>query len=95
MDRATTSNPTALKEWLDLAELTAGPLFRKVNRGGAVETARLSADRVRHILLKRAAAAGMSRGRPSASFTIVDHGTDRQDAVESRRLSSRGPGTGG
>ena len=50
---------TALKEWLDLAKLTAGPLFRKVNRGGAVETARLSADGVRQILLKRAAAAGL------------------------------------
>ena len=42
-----------------LAEITAGPLFRKVNRGGAVETARLSADGVRQILLKRAANAGL------------------------------------
>jgi integrase len=41
------------------AEVTAGPLFRKVNRGGAVESARLSADGVRQILLKRAAAAGL------------------------------------
>jgi integrase len=49
----------ALKEWLELAEITAGPLFRKVNRGGAVESARLSADGVRQILLKRAAAAGL------------------------------------
>ena len=49
----------ALKEWLELAEITAGPLFRKVNRGGAVENARLSADGVRQILLKRAAAAGL------------------------------------
>ena len=49
----------ALKEWLDLAEIKAGPLFRKVNRGGAVESVRLSADGVRQILLKRAAAAGL------------------------------------
>ena len=27
----------ALKEWLELSEITAGPLFRKVNRGGVVE----------------------------------------------------------
>jgi integrase len=47
-----------LPPWLDLAEITAGPLFRKVNRGGAVENARLSSDRVRQILLKRAALAG-------------------------------------
>jgi integrase len=49
----------ALKDWLTLAEVTTGPLFRKVNRGGAVESARLSADGVRQILLKRAAAAGL------------------------------------
>jgi integrase len=49
----------ALKDWLALAEIAAGPLFRKVNRGGAVESARLSADGVRQILLKRAAAAGL------------------------------------
>ena len=48
-----------LKDWLELAEIKAGPLFRKVNRGGAVESARLSADGVRQILLKRAAAAGL------------------------------------
>ena len=27
---------TALKAWLELAEITAGPLFRKVNRGGKI-----------------------------------------------------------
>jgi integrase len=50
---------TALKTWLELAEITAGPLFRKVNRGGLVERARLSTDAVRQILLKRAAKAGL------------------------------------
>jgi integrase len=49
----------ALKTWLEQAEITAGPLFRKVNRGGMVETARLSTDAVRQILLRRAAAAGL------------------------------------
>jgi integrase len=39
----------ALKEWLALSEIAAGPLFRKVNRGGAVETSRLSPDAVRQI----------------------------------------------
>ena len=28
---------TALKAWLGLSEIHAGPLFRKVNRGGVVE----------------------------------------------------------
>jgi integrase len=49
----------ALKEWLTLSEITTGPLFRKVNRGGVVETSRLSPDAVRQILLKRAAKAGL------------------------------------
>ena len=51
---------TALRAWLDLSEIHAGPLFRKVNRGGVVEKARLSADAVRQILLKRAAKAGLN-----------------------------------
>ena len=50
---------TALKTWLELSEITAGPLFRKVNRGSVVERARLTADAVRQILLKRAAKAGL------------------------------------
>ena len=49
----------ALKAWLELAKITAGPLFRKVNRSGVVETTRLSTDGVRQILLRRAAAAGL------------------------------------
>jgi hypothetical protein len=34
----------ALKEWLELSDITAGTLLHKVNRGGAVETSRLSPD---------------------------------------------------
>ncbi len=44
----------ALHAWLAAAEITNGPIFRKVNRGGAVEAGRLSPDAVRQILLKRA-----------------------------------------
>jgi integrase len=49
----------ALQSWLAAAEITAGPLFRKVNRGGKVEAARLTPDGVRKILLKRANQAGI------------------------------------
>ena len=42
----------AWQEWLVLSEISVGPLFRKVNRGGVVEAARLSADAVRQILLE-------------------------------------------
>jgi len=36
---------TALQQWLTAAEISAGPLFRKVNRGGAVEAALLVSGR--------------------------------------------------
>lgn len=50
----------ALQAWLTQAGIIAGPVFRKVNRGGAVEPGRLSTDAVRQVLLKRAALAGVS-----------------------------------
>jgi integrase len=49
----------ALKAWLQKARIAAGPLFRKVNKGGHVATRRLSADAVRSILLRRAKQAGL------------------------------------
>ncbi len=61
----------SLKEWLALSEITAGPLFRKVNRGGVVEATRLSADAVRQILLKRAAKAGV---RGTLAEPVSPHG---------------------
>ena len=50
---------TALQAWLTQAAVSTGPVFRKVNRGGAVEHGRLSTDAVRQVLLKRAALAGV------------------------------------
>ena len=61
----------ALQSWLAAAEITAGPLFRKVNRGGVVEAARLSPDAVRQILLKRAAQAGL---KGTLSEPVSPHG---------------------
>jgi integrase len=49
----------ALKTWIERAKIKAGPLFRKVNRGGVVENKHLSTDGVRQILMKRAAQAGL------------------------------------
>ena len=51
---------TVLQAWLTQAGINDGPVFRKVNRGGAVERSRLSTDAVRQVLLKRAALAGVS-----------------------------------
>lgn len=49
----------ALRTWLGKAEISAGPIFRKVNKSGRVEARRLSEDAVRQVLLRRAAEAGI------------------------------------
>jgi len=49
----------ALKRWIEAGAVGAGPVFRKVNKGGRVEARRLSEDAVRQILLRRAAQAGV------------------------------------
>lgn len=49
-----------LQSWLTKAGIEAGPVFRKVNRGGNVEQARLTAGAVRQILIARASQAGLS-----------------------------------
>jgi len=51
---------TALHEWLTKAGIDDGPVFRKVNRGGAVEQGRLTSGAVRQILVKRAGQAGIT-----------------------------------
>ena len=56
---AETCPVASLKAWLEAAQISAGPLFRKVGRGDTVARARLSTDGVRQILLKRAALAGL------------------------------------
>ena len=61
----------ALQGWLTTAEITAGPLFRKVNRGGNVEATRLTPDGVRQILLKRAYLAGL---KGTLAEPITPHG---------------------
>jgi integrase len=59
--RAEETCPVAsLRSWLEQARITAGPLFRRIRRGGTVGPNRLSADAVRQILLKRAGQAGIT-----------------------------------
>jgi integrase len=50
----------ALQAWLETAGITSGPIFRKVDRWGAVHAGRLDPDAVRQILKKRSVAAGLS-----------------------------------
>jgi integrase len=49
----------ALGLWLETAGIRSGPIFRKVDRWGAVHANRLDPDAVRQILKKRAAQAGL------------------------------------
>jgi hypothetical protein len=51
---------STLRRWLDAAAITAGPVFKKVNKTARVEPRRLSEEAVRQFLLKRAAEAGIS-----------------------------------
>ncbi len=50
----------ALRLWLDQAESVSRPMFRKVDRWGAVHGGRLDPDAVRQVLRKRTGAAGMT-----------------------------------
>jgi site-specific recombinase XerC len=45
----------ALEDWLRVSTTRCGPVFRKVNRWGNIETAALGADAVRLILARRTA----------------------------------------
>ena len=50
---------TALKTWIRKGKILTGPIFRKVNKGGRVESPRLNADAVRSILIARTRQAGL------------------------------------
>jgi integrase len=70
-----------LNTGLELSKISTGPLFPKVNRGGAVERTRLSTDAVRQILLKRAARAGL---RGTLAEPVSPHGL-RDDRISMSR----------
>jgi len=53
----------ALRAWLQAAEISDGPVFRRVTQWETVEKKRLHPDAVRQILVRRAAAAG-DQGHP-------------------------------
>lgn len=51
---------TTLHDWLTKAGIDDGSVFRRVNRGGAIEQGRLTAGAVRQVLVKRAGQAGIT-----------------------------------
>ncbi|MEB8513716.1 tyrosine-type recombinase/integrase, partial [Acidithiobacillus ferriphilus] len=50
----------ALEEWLRLSECDFGPVFRRIDRWGGLDTHPLHPDAIRRILLRRAALAGIT-----------------------------------
>jgi integrase len=50
----------ALEAWLEASQCAYGPVFRKIDCWGVLETRALHPDAVRQILRKRAAAAGLT-----------------------------------
>lgn len=58
-EHAATCPVAALRAWLTLAGISAGPVFRKVARGGHVQGERLSGGGVWQIVKKRCAAVGL------------------------------------
>ena len=49
----------ALQEWLDVAKLTKGPIFRAVNRRGLISDAAITPQTVAMVVKKRAQAVGL------------------------------------
>lgn len=56
----TTCTVRALRDWLELASIDDGPVFRPIDRHGNVKSQRLTAHSVARILKRAAAAAGLS-----------------------------------
>ena len=61
----------ALQMWLSEAGIIDGPVYRKVNRGGVAEQARLTAGAVRQVLIKRA---GQARIPSTWAEPVSPHG---------------------
>ncbi|EMN1929394.1 tyrosine-type recombinase/integrase [Burkholderia ambifaria] len=64
--RTTVCPAEAIAHWLQAANLTEGAIFRSIGKGGAVHTARLSAQSVTLILKRRAATARLAIANLSA-----------------------------
>lgn len=56
----------ALKDWLAMADIEAGPIFAYINRWDAVERGRLTPQSVSLIVKRRAADAGLTRAEIAA-----------------------------
>ena len=74
-----------LNGWLELANLTAGPLFRPINRHGQVQPGRLSGIDVARVVKKLAERAGLDAAKYAGHSLRAGHATSAAIAGASER----------
>jgi integrase len=78
-----------VQAWLEIAGVTAGPLFRSINRHGQVQAGRLSGIDVARVVKKLAERAGLDAGK----YAGIPYGQATPQLPQSRALRS-GPSCG-
>jgi integrase len=81
-----------VQAWLELAGVTAGPLFRSINRHGRVQTGRLSGIDVARVTKKLAARAGLDPAKYAGHSLRAGHATAAAIAGASERSIMRQTG---
>jgi site-specific recombinase XerD len=76
----------AVQAWLEVAQLTSGPLFRSINRHGQVQASRLSDKAVALVVKRRARAAGFDDDRFSGHSLRAGFATQAAMVGASDRL---------
>jgi integrase len=74
-----------IQSWLELAGVTAGPLFRSINRHGHVQPDRLSGGDVARVVKKLALRAGLDAGTYAGHSLRAGHATSAAIAGASER----------
>lgn len=74
-----------VQAWIDLAALTAGPLFRAINRHGQVQPGRLSGIDVARVVKKLALRAGLDAAAYAGHSLRAGHATSAAIAGASER----------
>ncbi|MCF8567735.1 site-specific integrase [Alicyclobacillus tolerans] len=79
----------SLQAWLEVSNISEGPLFRPVNRHGQVSTQRLSDHAVAKIVKRAAEAAGLDASKFSGHSLRAGHATSAAQAGVQERIIMR------
>ena len=74
-----------IQEWIELAAITGGPLFRSINRHGKVHLGRLSGIDVARVVKKLAQRAGLDQAKYAGHSLRAGHATSAAIAGASER----------